>query len=62
MAKLRSLNKYMFLDNNIYKTLELTEGFSLDFGEAPSVYKIRLDTAYVEVPQILLDMDLRSSH
>ena len=57
IAKLRSRNKYMFLDNDIYKTLELTEGFSFEFGESTAEYKIRHDTAYVEVPQILKDME-----
>lgn len=57
IAKMRSRNKYMFLDNDIYKTLELTEGFSFEFGESTAEYKIRHDTAYVEVPQILKDME-----
>ena len=56
-ARLRTMNKYMFLDNDIYKTLELTEGFSFDFGDANAQYKIRHDTAYVEVPGILHDME-----
>lgn len=57
IAKMRSRNKYIFLDNDIYKTLELTEGFSFEFGESTAEYKIRHDTAYVEVPQMLKDME-----
>ena len=56
-ATMRSLNRYMFLDNDIRKTLELTEGFSDEYGEATAEYKIRVDTAYVEVPKILRDME-----
>ena len=57
VGKLRSLNRYMFLENDIYKTLELSEGFSFDFGGSNAEYKIRFDTTYVEVPQILRDME-----
>ena len=56
-ATLRTHLEYLFLDNDIYHTLEITEGFTFDFGECTAKYRIRHDTALVTLPQVLVQME-----
>ena len=48
--------EYIFLDNDIYHTLELTEGVN-DLVVTVSRYRIRHDTTLVDVPEILKNME-----
>lgn len=56
LAKLRVSLEYLFLDNDIYKTLEYIQGYDFDFGKTEEHYWIRHDTAFMELPKVLSDM------
>ena len=50
--------QYLFLDNDIYHTLELTQGFNFldDKAKCVAKYSIRHDTTFMDVPQVLVKM------
>lgn len=56
-VSLRTDLKYLFLDNDINHTLELTEGFTFDFGKCTAKYRIRHDTTFIDIPQVLVEME-----
>ncbi|MBQ9386657.1 MAG: hypothetical protein IJU24_07240 [Bacteroidaceae bacterium] len=48
---------FLFLDDNIYHTMETTEASFYDRFKEPIQYRIRYDTAFVEKPDILTAME-----
>ena len=50
---IRRSRKYLFLDNDIYNTLEYADGISIEDIEILSEYKVRHDTTLLETPQPL---------
>ena len=49
--------EFLFIDDNIYHTMESTNGDFYDKLKNPIQYRIRHDTAFVEKPSILTDME-----
>ena len=49
--------KYLYLDDNIYHTFEITKGDFYDLLKNPIQYRIRHDTTFMEKPSILTDME-----
>ena len=52
-----SIFTYLYLDDNIYHTLETTQGDFYEKFKIPIQYRIRHDTTFVEKPSILTDME-----
>lgn len=48
---------FLYLDDNIYHTMESTNGDFYELLKEPIQYRIRHDTAFVEKPSILTDME-----
>ena len=48
---------YLYLDDNIYHTMEITNGDFYELLKMPIQYRIRHDTAFVEKPSILTDQE-----
>ena len=48
---------YLYLDDDIYHTMEITNGDFYELVKKPIQYRIRHDTAFVEKPSILTDME-----
>ena len=48
---------YLYLDDNIYHTMEITKGDFYELLKKPIQYRIRHDTAFVEKPSILTDQE-----
>ena len=56
-VRLASSFTFLYLDDNIYHTVETTEADFYDILHNPIEYRIRYDTAFVEKPGILTDME-----
>ena len=56
VARLRVDLDYVFIDNDIYHTLEYKHGFEFEFGKTDAKYKIRHDTTFIDIPKMFSDM------
>ena len=56
-TRLKSGFSFLYLDDNIYNTLEITTADFYDILNIPIQYRIRHDTALIEKPEILAQME-----
>lgn len=56
-VRLASSFTFLYLDDNIHHTVETTEADFYDILHNPIEYRIRYDTAFIEKPGILTDME-----